>query len=204
MAKCHKYAFSGSLSSALGIHYLKKMLSWYILTPKTFLIHCENNKGDCIGYCGGMVSDGSLGTGSASGMAQHSFNAAILGFIFRPWLVFHSEVWAKWPLLWKNIKVKLRLRNKIHFNPNQLKKMSREPYIGLVVIGVDPLFQGKGYGWVLLKEFERIAKEEYNIEKLQLSVLADNYKAIKSYERNGWKRGHINGRSLNMFKTLSI
>lgn len=150
-----------------------------------------------------MVDDGTLHTGSASGMAQHSFNAAIQAFLLRPWLIFHPEVRAKWPLLWRNIQMKLGLRPRVHFSAEQKSAKVQNPQVGLVVIGVNPAYQGKGYGSLLLQEFERKAVEDYGITKLQLTVKANNAKAIRAYERNGWQRGDLNGTSLQMTKTVT-
>ena len=200
VARCHLVAFPHSLATALGKAYVTKMLSWYLSTEKTFLFHIENEEGKCIGYCGGLISDGSLGTGSASGMAQYTFKAAIWAFFLHPWVLFHPEVRKKWPLLWRNIKMKLGFAKRNHFTPEQKTKMACDPAVGLVVIGVDPVYQGKGYGSILLQEFERKAVEEYGIKKLRLSVLSDNTQAIRAYERNGWIRGEVKGRSLGMWK----
>lgn len=101
LAHCHRAAFPHSLATALGHRYVTKMLSWYLSTDKTFLFHLEDHAGNVLGYCGGMISDGSLGTGSASGMAQHTFSAAILAFLTHPWALLHPEVRQKWPLLKK-------------------------------------------------------------------------------------------------------
>lgn len=198
IARCHRAAFPGALASALGQRYVAEMLSWYLSTDKTFLFHLEVD-GICAGYCGGMISDGTLATGSASGMAQHSFGAAVHAFLLRPWVLFHKEVRAKYPLLWRNLLMKLGLRAKVHA-PAQKAKQRKDPHAGLVVIGVDPAFQGKGYGSVLLKEFERRVVEDYGVHKLQLTVLANNVQAIRAYERNGWMRGIVQGRSLGMEK----
>lgn len=200
LARCHSAAFPGALSTAMGRRYLARMLSWYLSTEKTFLFHVEEN-GHCAGYCGGMIVDGTLPTGSASGMAQHSFHAAVRAFLLRPWLLFHPEVRAKWPLLWKNVLMKLGLRARVHA-PQQKAKQKREPHAGLVVIGVDPAFQGKGYGSLLLQEFERRAVEDYGIYKLQLTVNAANAQAIRAYERNGWVRGEVKGEALGMGKDV--
>lgn len=200
VAHCHRAAFPDTLASAMGMSYVEHMLSWYLSTEKTFLYHLDEN-GRCLGYCGGMVIDGTLPTGSASGMAQHSFHAAIRAFALRPWLLFHPEVRAKWPLLWKNILMKLGLRSRVHA-PEQKTKQRQDPHVGLVVIGVDPAYQGKGYGSLLLQEFERRAVEDYSIHKLQLTVKADNEQAIRAYERNGWVRGKVKGEALGMLKTV--
>ncbi len=202
LARCHRAAFPNALATALGQRYVAHMLSWYLSSDKTFIFHIEDEQGRCAGYCGGMVSDGSLGTGSASGMAQHTFKAAIWAFLTHPWVFFHPEMRAKWPLLWKNILMKFGLRRRVHFSPEQKEKMAREPQVGLVVIGVDPAYQGKGYGSLLLKEFERRAVEVYGIRKVQLTVLADNAQAVRAYERNGWVRGELRGERLGMWKMV--
>ena len=202
VARCHIRAFPSSLASALGTAYVAHMLSWYLSSEKTFIFHIEDEQGRCAGYCGGMISDGTLGTGSASGMAQYSFRAAVWAFATHPWVFIHPEVRAKWPLLWKNILVKLGLRNRVHFSAVQQQRMASDPRAGLVVIGVDPLYQGKGYGSLLLQEFERRAVEVYGVRKLQLSVLADNVQAIRAYERNGWMKGEEKGGSLQMWKQV--
>jgi ribosomal protein S18 acetylase RimI-like enzyme len=202
IAKCHIRSFPASLASALGLKFVKVMLSWYLSSDKVFLFHIVNNQNVVTGYCGGIVVDGTLSTGSDSGMAQHTFWSAILAFITHPWVLFHPEVLAKWPVIKKNILVRLGFKKKNHFTKTQQQIMSKEPRVGLVVIGVDPKCQGKGYGSLLLQEFERKAVEEYGIKNLQLTVLANNQKAIRAYEKNGWQRGTQSGNSLSMFKVM--
>ena len=200
IARCHRAAFPESLASALSERYCAHMLSWYLSTNKTFLFHLEDESGRCVGYCGGMISDGSLGTGSASGMAQHSFYPALWAFATHPWVLFHPEVRAKRQLLWKNIKMRLGLARKIHATTAQRQQKAREPEVGLVVIGVDPAYQGKGYSSLLLHEFERRAVLEYGIRRLQLTVRTDNTQAIRAYEHNGWVKSKTQGISTSMIK----
>ena len=202
IARCHRNAFPDSLATALGQRYVVRMLSWYLSTDKTFLFHHDDGPGRCIGYCGGIISDGSLHTGSASGMAQHAFKEAVLACLTHPQVFFHPELRAKWPVLRKNILMKLGLQKRVHFSAEQKKQMAQDPHAGLVVIGVDPGRQGKGYGSLLLQEFERRAMEQHGIRKLQLTVLSGNQAAIRAYERNGWQQGKAKGESLEMVKLL--
>ena len=81
--------------------------------------------------------------------------------------------------------------------------MPAEPYAGLVVIGTRPDFQGKGYGSMLLQEFEKNVVQR-GFKKMILTVNADNDKAIKSYQRNGWTITNLSGKSATMSKHINV
>ncbi|MGB3181828.1 MAG: GNAT family N-acetyltransferase [Cyclobacteriaceae bacterium] len=201
IARCQKQAFPGSLSSAMGLAYLRKMLEWYIVQPSAFLFYIEED-GKCAGYCGGFLVDGSLATGSASGMLQHSFNKAVWSFVFRPWLLMHKEMRAKIPFAVRNVRRKLGLADKQ--KEQKIKETHRpptEPYTGLVVIGNDPAYRGKGYGSGLLREFERVSIKK-GVKLMRLTVNAQNETAIKSYKRNGWYTANDLGNTHVMEKKI--
>lgn len=201
IAVCHKSAFPNSLSSKMGINYLKKMIEWYITDDTRLLFHIEDN-GKCIGYCGGMVNDGTQATGSASGMIQFSFNDAIKAILVRPWLLFNKELSSKYSLVYKNIKMRLKKESSAKKNDERKNSKTTEPSLGLVVIGVSEEYRGKGYGSVLLNEFEKRAMEK-KFRIMHLTVRNDNLAAIKAYERNGWIRSKLEGHSLEMYKKIN-
>lgn len=197
IATCHRRAFPNTLSSKLGQALVVKMLSWYLDSPKRFLFYiAEDNK--CVGYCGGMVSDGTQVHGSASGMIQHSFRDAFYALLIRPWLWVHPDLLSRYKLIFKNIYFKLIKYNKPH---SSRTTQPIEPQTGLVVIGVDPEHQGRGYGTILLKEFERITREK-GIHKMMLTVMSNNIQAIKAYEKNGWSALETKSKSTAMVKYL--
>lgn len=202
IAYCHISAFPDSLSSKMGLKYLTKMIDWYLSDEKRFLFHIEED-GKCIGYCGGMINDGTQTTGSASGMIQHSFNDAAKAILLRPWLLFHKELFEKYSLIIKNVKRKFFPKSNRSAIQKSASKKNSEAVTGLVVIGVAKGFQGKGYGSMLLKEFEK-KTEGFGIRKMALTVRGDNLQAIKSYELNGWKKGKLEGNSLEMTKDIRI
>lgn len=183
IAECHCAAFPDALSSAMGKRYVARMLSWYLSGDKTFLFFFEKN-GICAGYCGGMIADGVLPTGSASGMLRHSMGAALRSFALRPWLVFHPELRAKYPLIWRNMAYVLGFRSRKQAVPAKTREWA--PGAGLVVIGTHPGYRGQGIGSALLDEFERRAVEVYGMRRMYLSVRPDNQTAIWAYERKGW------------------
>ncbi|HMS64796.1 MAG TPA: GNAT family N-acetyltransferase [Ignavibacteria bacterium] len=209
IAECHRSAFPDSLSSKMGNRYLSKMIEWYLSGEKKFLFHAVED-GKIVGYCGGMINDGTQATGSASGMIQYSFNYAVISIALRPWLLFHKEFQSKLTLISKNIRRKLGLKKKKKSNSaakssvsSDVRNISKsaEPVAGLVVIGVSKEYMGKGYGSILLQEFEKKSKE-MNIKQMALSVKSENKKAIKSYERNGWVITKETGDYYEMEKTI--
>jgi ribosomal protein S18 acetylase RimI-like enzyme len=174
------------------------MLAWYLDDPRGLMFHIEQQN-QIIGYCGAIKTKLPGLEGSSTSIAQYSFKAMLLALALKPWLIFHEENLKRIPLIKKNILLKLGLKQK-----NKLSVQSNEdfvPFWGLVVIGVDPAFQGKGIGSLLLQEFEKLAKED-GVTKINLSVKKENSKAIKSYERNGWKILSSNLDSLTMYKNI--
>ncbi len=198
---CQKKAFPKSLFTALGNKYLMKMFEWYVTSEHTILIHIEEN-GACIGYCGGMINDGNLKMGSISTILQYTFKEAIIGVISKPWIIFHTALKNSYPVIFKNIKMKLGFNKKsaISHKNNNGKEY---PQFGLIVIGVDGKYQGKGIGTQLLNKIELISKEK-GIKSMYLSVFANNHQAIHTYEKNGWVKiidAH-NTQSIKMNKSL--
>lgn len=198
IADCHRAAFPDALTSKMGKRYLRKVFSWYLSTNHTFLFFIKQSN-TIIGYCGGMVVDGSLAHGSASSMTQHTFNEGIKALLVRPWLLLHPDFLARYKFFARNILTRIRNR----FGKQEIRSAPKPkvPHTGLVVIGVAPAFQGKGYGSVLLKEFERITLER-GLSKMILSVNSDNNQAIQSYTRNGWIIANVKGKSTSMEKAL--
>ncbi len=197
VAFCHKRSFTSSLSSAMGLRYLQSMLSWYLDSPYGFIFMEQSDEGTK-GYCGGIVVNGKLPFGSASSMAQHSFEAAVLAFIQRPWLLFHREMFRKYRFVFRNIWYRI-VPPEVKSRPDQ---ETAAPHTGLVVIGVDPEFQGQGIGQKLLLEFERRTKE-MDIHLMKLTVKADNGKAIGAYKKSGWEIFSNDGKSVGMQKRIA-
>jgi ribosomal protein S18 acetylase RimI-like enzyme len=201
IARIHVKTFSDSLSSRLGFKYCRKMISWYLEDERGELFHLVES-GEILGYCGGLSITVPGKHGSATSVTQFSFKELITSFIFRPWLVFHPEIRKRLPFIWKNLKLRLGLSRM-----NKQKKITDTvkpfvPSMGLVVIGVLPECQGKGYGSVILKEFERRAREK-GFKQINLSVKKENEQAIAAYMKNGWLISSTGEEELSMHKILT-
>ncbi len=175
------------------------MLSWYVSNERGIMFHVmENNK--IIGYSGGIITKQIGLPGAATSITQHSFRTFVTSFLTRPWLIFHSENLKRISFIKRNLMYKLGVK-KIVSTKVEPQPVDFRSFWGLVVIGVDPQYHGKGIGTKLLQEFERLAKID-RVQKIMLTVKSNNAKAIKSYTSNGWETGVINEDSLNMFKEL--
>jgi ribosomal protein S18 acetylase RimI-like enzyme len=199
VAECHRLAFPTALTTRLGDRVTLRILSWYLASGKRFLFWVEDS-GKCAGYAGGMIADGSQVHGSASGTIQHAFKEILLALLTRPRLWFHPELLSRYRLGLKNIYYRLTAYDVTV--KERSTEGTYEPYVGLVVIGVAPAYQGKGYGSLLLNEFEKRTRR-LGFTRMRLSVLADNHQAIRAYERNGWTVVSRSGRSVSMEKVLA-
>lgn len=181
IALCHMACFPTSLSTQLGVKYVKKTLEWFLRNPNRFLYHVEEHNG-VAGYCGGFVPQ-YYGDGSSSGMLQYAFKEALIGLATHPWLLLHPEVRNQYRFLWLNIRRKITGKN-IPLD-NTIAKPLKPTHVGLVVIGVHPDFRGSGVAQILADEFENKAKA-FNKQELILSVKTDNKRAINAYKKFGW------------------
>lgn len=185
IAECHMSAFANSLPVKLGKPFIIATLRWYLSDNKKILFFIEEDN-KCIGYCGGFINDGSSNVGSTSGMIQYAFKEAIIGLLKKPWLFFNKEILSKRKLIFSNLKRKFFKNIKVKASTQERILPKTEAVVGIVGIGVNSAFQGKGIGSKLIHEFERRSKSMgYN--KVSLSVKSSNSQAIKAYERNGWR-----------------
>jgi ribosomal protein S18 acetylase RimI-like enzyme len=201
IAACHMHAFPESVTTLLGKTVVADMFKWYLSAQNKFLVWIEEGE-ECIGYCGGVVMDGSDAFGSASGMTQFGMQAGMKRLLLKPWLLFHPEIRKRLPFIVTNLKRKLkRLFKKNQPKPIVVKQPTDEIKSGLVVIGVHPKQHGKGLGSLLQQAFEEKSKV-MGAGKMELSVRKNNQKAIRSYERNGWQITGSEGPSYLMAKTI--
>jgi GNAT superfamily N-acetyltransferase len=183
LVDCHLSAFPEALSSKLGRSFAEKMFEWYIVADRGILIHLEKD-GQVIGYCGGIrVHEPGL-PGAFTSISQHAFWVFVFAFVRRPWLLFHPENVKKRAGIVRNVLVRSGLRRASTSVLPAIRE-SFSPNWGLVVIGVRSDRRRHGHGSVLIREFERLARED-GVVLVQLSVKTSNKDAISSYEKNGW------------------
>lgn len=203
IAQCRIEAFPDSLSSKLGTTYVLKMLSMFI-EKNNFILYIEKNN-ECIGFVTALVPENEHSCSTREAI-NFTFNDLLRGMLYKPWLFFHPIVLREYKVGIEMIKKKLRaifqLKNEQKID---ISKLAPEIInsIGLIDIAIQPKFQGKGYGSILLNAFEnhclKIGKY-----KMHLSVKPDNQKAIQSYKKNGWIMFLSEPKQLNFYKEIKL
>jgi len=59
-------------------------------------------------------------------------------------------------------------------------------YVGM--IAVDPTLQAKGNGRAVIEESERVARSEFGLTRIRMTVISVRHELIAWYERQGYKR----------------
>ena len=184
IASCHRSAFPSSYASKLGKRFCVRMFRWYLETNNGILFHSVDEKGICTGYCGAIINDGKLDSGSSSTIMQYCFTHGIAALCLKPWLFFDPDVISNYKLIQRNILVKVGFKKNERTIASKAK-LKANPHIGLVAIGVRSRMQGKGIGSLLLKELDK-KTTNLGIGKMKLTVEETNTAALKVYITNGW------------------
>ena len=183
--------------------YATKTFEWFLAGDNRFLFHITEEE-KVLGYCGGFISRFE-GDGSTSGMLQFAMKQAMAGVLRKPWLLFHRELRPYYPLIFRNIYRKI-FRNKrtgpAAISPGQSPAAFHQR-AGLVVIGVHPLYRGKGVFELLMKEFDRQANIK-GASSLYLSVKKNNERAIRAYTKAGWSVMNEHPGSLELGKIVTV
>lgn len=198
VALCQMICFPKSFNTQLGKKYVAKALSWFLQKDNRFLFHVTYNN-EIVGFCGGFAPQ-FYGDGSSSGMLQFAFKEAVMGIAKKPWLLVNKELRNYYPFIGRNIKKKLGLKKTLAAETKPSNYVFKES-VGLVVIGVHPAYRGKGIFEILMKEFEQKALQ-LNIKNCNLSVRADNARAIAAYTKMGWQIQSQKDNAIIMFKHL--
>ena len=201
IAECHMRVFPDALASYQGVKFVKKMLEWYIISDRGVLFHLVVDR-QIVGYCGGIRIYKPGLPGAFTSISQHAFWTFIRSTLQKPWLFFHRDNIKRHRMILRNIMIRLGVV--------RAAKRSNHPEVenfktswGLVVIGVDPAHQGRGFGSKILAEFERLALND-GVDYIRLSVKQTNKQAIASYRRNGWQEVSRSKNVIQMIKEFTL
>lgn len=189
VAILHSKCFPDSYATQLGKYNLsnsKNLICKFYQefldsAPELFWVAEADNQiiAFCVGYY--MNNDSQIN----SFVKKNKFNIVMKTLLLL--LLLNKPTWKK--LLFRIVKRKGDLYQVVDHSNDHIQK----DYIGdLLSICVNPSYRGRGIAQELMRSFMNSLKNS-GMQLCYLSVRSDNIKAIKSYERSGFKLYRVRG-----------
>lgn len=191
IARVHCLSFPDRTLIQLGSEAVRRYYAFLLEEfPRAKVICAVAEGGAVAGFCfAGSFS------GSFSNFIRLNFGFLIIKVLTRPWLVFS-------PLMWELAKPVLKVTKwMIHHRREEpsvsvisseaLLEIDREQW-GILAIAVDPAFQRRGVGDLLMAAVEEDAIGR-GVVKMDLSVHVENQPAVRFYEKLGWQKLLVSG-----------
>ncbi len=182
LIRIHAAAFPGSMLTALGETVLRRYYEWLTSCPLVMALYIAASPIECLGFC--AVSHGQTG----NDFFRNNGLYLLTHLLGRPEQFLRKRFWLG------IVSILLRC-----IEPNRIKRMqgkgTRSAGRGearLTVIAVHPQFWGCGVAPALLLVAEKSARD-HGYEQIGLTVNRDNARAIRFYQRYGWRKAAARG-----------
>lgn len=188
VARVHTTAFPHAAISCLGLEATRRYYECLMLGPPGTRGLGLFEHHELAGYC-------FVGIRHRAEDAYLKRHAAFLAWrvAARPWLLatpfFRGRLRSGLRILWERIARSIDPVQAPVAVPAQNGPHSS---FGIQYLMVDPRYQGRGFGKLLLSAGEEIARG-CGYREIDLSVFEDNQKAIGLYERMGWRKRRDSG-----------
>jgi ribosomal protein S18 acetylase RimI-like enzyme len=190
MAQCHIKSFPGRFMTEMGYHWLCALYAFFI-----------KHRGS---ICRVAVDTNSKVVGLAVGGDPHIRDEFLSSALFRyPHLIF-----------WKFLSKRMVRRVLLQELAGKLRRKRAAAHSGdtkapnagirsgnLLSICVLPDYKGTGVAGKLIESFLLACKTE-GYERLTLSVLSENSRAVAFYRKHGWRQSGKSGESIRFFLDL--
>ena len=190
MAQCHIKSFPGRFMTEMGYHWLCALYLFFI-----------KHRG---GICRVAVDSEGKVVGLAVGGDPHIRDEFLSSALFRyPHLIlwkFISKRLVRRVLLQKLIKKLYRKRTAAHSGDAKAPSAVVRPG-SLLSICVLPDGKGTGVAGKLIESFQLACKAK-GYERLTLSVVSENSRAVAFYKKHGWRQSGKSGESIVFFLDL--
>ena len=190
MAKCHIESFPGRFMTEMGYHWLCALYRFFIKHPRSICRVAIDTNNKVVG----------LTVGGDPKIREEFLSSALYCYPhILSWKFLSNRLVRR--VLLKELAQKLRRKNAA-----ALSKNTKIPGVGirsgnLLSICVLPECEGTGVGRRLIESFQHTCKTEgYN--RLTLSVLKQNSRAVAFYTKNGWHQSSISGDSIRFVLDL--
>lgn len=190
MAQCHAKSFPGRFMTEMGYHWLNALYGFFI-----------KHRG---GICRVAVdADGKI-VGLAVGGNPNIRDEFLSSALFRyPHLIFWKFLSKRLVrrVLLQELAGKLRRKRAIAHSGNTKTPSAGIRSGNLLSICVLPDFKGTGVAGKIIESFQLACKAE-GYERLTLSVLKQNSRAVAFYKKHGWCQDGISGESIRFVLDL--
>ncbi len=183
VAKIHMRAFTDSALTSMGAEAVRRYYEWQLTGPHEVAALGAEIDDRLAGFC-----FGGLFRGAMAGFLQQNRAYLALRVATHPWLALNPIFRDR---LFSGVKVLRRFPQPIATMAMPSPKDKKKPF-GILAISVNPDFQGKGVGKLLMNAAEEVAIER-GFERMQLSVNPANQQAIGFYLGLGWVKIPIDG-----------
>lgn len=192
----HLAAFPDSALTKLGHEAIRRYYEWQMVGPHDAVNIGVFEDGQLLGFCFGGVFRGALG-----GFLEKNRDFLIRRVISRPWLILINPLFRE-RALFAARRVLKRPPPKSSSSNVSTNKSTPDRHFGILSIAVDPQFRGSGVAQLLMEYSEEAAKQR-GFTRMGLTVHPSNTRAVRFYEKVGWKKDHVDGKwSGRMSKTL--
>lgn len=192
VSQVHKSAFSNSFITKLGLGAIKRYYKWQLEGPHEHYSLVAERDGRIVGFCVGGISRGSL----IGFLRKNIFYLSVV-VMLRFWLLFNKELFAKFIY-----GVRLLLK-KIFIDKKEEEKTLGNDSFGILAICVSPGYQGLGISQQLMEVSEKEAIRK-NFKQMHLTVAKKNLRAIRFYEKLGYKKIEEKSTKNSVFMEKSV
>jgi len=191
VVQIHIRAFKGYFLTLLGGKFLQIYYSHFIHKKRRYAVVATID-GEPVGFIAGTSETGDFYKELYKKNFFVLFKLLVFAFIREPGV--RTKILSKYKHIWRALKSKLGLGRSSPASSGTVN-------CRLLSIAVDPAFQGKHVAPVMQKYFLECLKND-GIEKVGLSVLKENERAIQFYKKTGWKVEREEPNSISFFRDL--
>ena len=182
IVRVHTMAFPTSALTRLGTEAVYRYYEWLIVGPHDSANIGAFNGSHLVGFCFGGIFRGAMG-----GFLERNRLFLIRMVITRPWLLTNPLFRERAVFAVKYARRWRRARKSKPDPVNFFQSFVPKRTFGILSIAVHPEHQGKGIAQTMMEREERVAMER-GFREMNLTVQPTNNRAIRFYEKMGWKR----------------
>lgn len=175
VARVHRAAFPASALTELGEEAVRRYYLWQLEGPHDHHFVCVRLEGQLAGFCVSGISRGAL-----SGFLRRNTGFLTAQVAMRPWLLAN-------PIVRTRMGAALKLLRQVQRKAAPAGGEGCAVSWGILAIAVSPAVQGAGVAQHLLADCERVALAR-GFRRLHLTVAVDNQRAIRFYQKWGWRK----------------